>query len=196
MKKIALLLILVSGVSVAQQWVITGPGGTQQYPASMPYLYDGGLLYAQRTTDGVTMYAYRALPAAGQAPGDVSAAAFVVGTAPALSTFPSMMELDGRFYQLQNPGFIGLAPEWLIGNGSATNCRLPSGPLPPANSPYFSIGATRIQFMPGSKIEIVFNPVADFVRLKSIHGNVVCDGQQPPPVPPWSGFKSSFEDLP
>ena len=198
LRKLALFVFL-SASAHGQQWIVSGPSGVQQYPASMPYLYDGGVFFAQRATDGVTMYAYRAPLAPGQSASDAAGAAFVVGTPPNVSDYPSLLELDGRFYSLQSPGVIGLSQEWLIGSGSASNCRLPSGPLPDAGQPsptnaLFTIGTTRIKFGPGQSLEIVYHPAADYVRIASVHGNVICNGELPAPVAPWAAFKSGFED--
>jgi hypothetical protein len=118
------------------------------HPIMPPYLYSLGALILPRPTND-SWYVSRATPTL---PNSTSNSAQYTTQAAPASSKPTLLELDGRWYEINAVGFVQgiyLAGEFSFAGGSYENCRLMNGmPLP-------APGAIRLKLGNGDIIQTV-----------------------------------------
>ncbi len=160
------------------------------HPVLVPYLWSLGTLVVPRPTNN-NFYVSRGL----------ADTALLTTEQPANSTFPTLLELDGRWYTVTSVGFIQAIytlGELSIAGGSYSNCRLQSGqPLPAPGSVRLQLTSNAdnqtITLSAVEKIRIQYLANVIAIRVRSVNGDVVCDGAVTSPIDPI--FANGWESL-
>ena len=100
---------------------------------------------------------------------------------PESSVFPKYLQLDNRYYRMDGPQVFSPSNNTFLGT-FVSNCRRANGSALPSSpqAPVLNLNLDYAITVTG-QFEFFFSAVADVIRVKSLLGDIQCDGEVPDP---------------